>query len=79
LQQVTVGPQCGAFSFRFPAMQEICQLEITLGLPYPDTSYVLVAMTNHPACYAVLKELHPDRAIVELVCYFHELSHLRGH
>ncbi|MDF2938865.1 MAG: hypothetical protein K0Q90_4238, partial [Paenibacillaceae bacterium] len=67
LQQVAAGPQCGAFPFTFPSLQETCQLEIILGRPFADNKYVLVAMTNHPACYAVLKELHPDRAIIELV------------
>ncbi|MNI77463.1 hypothetical protein D3C73_1337580 [compost metagenome] len=42
-------------------------MEILLEDVFEGTNYVLVAMTNHPACYAVLKEQTPDKALVELV------------
>lgn len=62
----SAGTQCGTVPFRLTAGMESCTVEIPLKEPFPDSGYVLVAMTDHPACYPALKEQARDRAFVEL-------------
>lgn len=58
--------QCGIVPFEFTDQDETVEIVVQLDEPYFDENYVLVAMTNHPACYSVLNELTQSTAVIRI-------------
>jgi hypothetical protein len=56
--------QYGTASFAFGLKDESVSVRIPFEEPYADSKYAITAMTNHPACYAVLLEQTPEAATV---------------
>ncbi|MCY9543310.1 WIAG-tail domain, partial [Paenibacillus alvei] len=59
--------QFGTVPFSFRDLDEMIELRISFDEPYQNKNYVLVAMTNHSACYAVMKSQSTDHAIIEIM------------
>jgi hypothetical protein len=68
-QATTVSPlqQFGAAPFRIGLEEDSVEVAVKLPQAYSDDRYSIVAMTNHPACYAVLKEQAAGSAVIEVV------------
>jgi hypothetical protein len=43
------------------------EITVEFGAPFAHTGYTLVAMTTHPACYAVLKSQDVKSAVIQIV------------
>ncbi|MDF2671484.1 MAG: WIAG-tail domain, partial [Paenibacillus sp.] len=59
--------QFGLAPFKFGPHEEKVEISIQLEQPFASSSYVIVAMTNHEAYCAVLKEQTADMAILTIL------------
>jgi hypothetical protein len=59
--------QFGMASFQFTALDEVVEVEVQLEQPYANDQYSVVAMSNHTACYTVLKEQTTQSATIQVV------------
>jgi hypothetical protein len=59
--------QFGISAFNFGPQDEKVELSIVLDQPFASANYVVVAMTNHEAYCAVLKEQTPEQAVVTIL------------
>lgn len=57
----------GATAFAFKAQDEQIELTISFSEPLGSDEFAIVAMTNHPACYASLKERTKQSATFYIV------------
>ncbi|WP_202080639.1 WIAG-tail domain, partial [Caldalkalibacillus salinus] len=58
--------QCGILSFEFEEEGETVDVTVPLDEAYADEDYVIVAMTNHPACHCVIKEQTTETATITI-------------
>jgi hypothetical protein len=59
--------QFGFVPFRFEVHDETVDVDVVLNEAYASADYAIVANTNHPACYATVKERFLDRAVLTVV------------
>lgn len=59
--------QFGLCPFQLKLEDESMELTIPLEEPFPDAQYTLVATTDHPACYASIKEKKTDSVTIQII------------
>ncbi|WP_171909277.1 WIAG-tail domain [Paenibacillus sp. GP183] len=59
--------QFGLASFEFKVQDEFVDVQIYFDDAFADLNYVLIATTNHTACYAVVKQKSTNYAILSVV------------
>lgn len=59
--------QFGLHPFHFEVQDESVEIQIPFEQPFADAFYVVVAMTNHTACYTVVKQKAPDFVTLQVV------------
>ncbi|WP_220483298.1 WIAG-tail domain, partial [Paenibacillus thiaminolyticus] len=58
--------QFGMSAFLLQGETDRVDVRIAFDEPFPNNQYVLVAMTNHPECHAVLKSQATHSAVLEI-------------
>jgi hypothetical protein len=66
IQETTI-QQFGLLPFELKVQGEIIDVLLNFNESFADQEYVITAMTNHPACYAIVKQKHVESAVLSVV------------
>ncbi|WP_244863792.1 WIAG-tail domain [Paenibacillus cisolokensis] len=59
--------QFGLCDYEFAGQSEQTDIPIKFEIPFLSEQYSIIATTDHPACYATIKEKRPDGAVLCIV------------